>query len=103
MASRTVAGGRRIIKKKTDQRPRPIFRPRQPSRREFTPSGIWYETPIRGLKIWHFAFPLVSHFARDHRLPYVTPSGVGTRENDRTSDQPRPGRHPASNVALCAD
>jgi len=32
----------------------------------------------RGRKFIRDRVPVVSRYARDHRLPYVTPSGVGT-------------------------
>src|SRR5438067_10705421 len=40
-------------------------------------------------------FPVVSRFARDHRLPYETPSGVVSAAS-RATTRYRTRRHPAS-------
>jgi len=50
MASRTVAGGRGEARDHRIHGTPPNFRPRQRSRRELTPLGIWYATPDRGRK-----------------------------------------------------
>jgi hypothetical protein len=88
MASRRVAGGpseasdhRKIIAR--------IFidpgrgRGSNTRRREFPPRPL-----PRSEKSGAFVNPVVSRFARDHRLPYVTPSGVeaGPCENRDTHD-----------------
>jgi len=76
MAARTVAGGRARSARPPETRRVPIFRPRQRSRRKFTPPVIWSATPSGVVKNDADAIPVVSRFARDHRLPYETPSGV---------------------------
>ena len=45
IAARRVAGGRARSARPPEHERVPIFRPRQRSRREFTPLSIWYATP----------------------------------------------------------
>ena len=78
MATRRVAGGRarsarppvNVLVRGTDAGGR---RGSNTKRREFPPR------PLPRSENRAFVVPVVSRFARDHRLPYVTPSGVEKR------------------------
>jgi len=77
MATRTVAGG---PSEASDHRinSRMGHRPRTGSRIKYQAAWIPSATAAAVGKSGRVVFPVVSRFARDHRLPYVSPSGDGS-------------------------
>jgi len=78
MAARTVAGGRARSARPPAQICGMGIRPRLGSRIKYQAAWIPSATAAAVGKSERVLFPVVSRFARDHRLPSETPSGVVT-------------------------